>query len=136
MGTRKNKLVLLFIAFTLAVTPLRGAFAQADDAASSTEAESHCAQMQVADTHPPEHRMGQPGQDKADPAGHSCDQDCDGTCCDGSCNACTHGVSTALNAAPAFAPVFAGAILNTANPGDFPKRSLPPPLHPPATLHS
>jgi len=136
MGTRYKKLVLLFIAFTLAVTPLRGASAQANDATSSAEDESHCAQMLAANTHPPEQHMAQTEQDKADPAGHSCDQDCDGTCCDGSCNACTHGVFTALSAAPSFAAVFTGAIQNTATLGNFPKRSLPPPLHPPATLRS
>lgn len=136
MNTRSNKLVLLLIAITLVVSPLRGAIALADAAPSGTEAESHCAQMQAANAHPPELHMAQPGQDKVDPASHDCEQGCGGSCCDGTCNACVHAVTTALNGSPAFQPIIPGAVLNSISSDFFPERSLPPPLHPPATLRS
>ncbi|NNG12775.1 MAG: hypothetical protein HKM88_05945 [Halobacteria archaeon] len=136
MSTRCNKLVLLVIAFTLAVTPLRGTFALQIDTADSKADESHCAQMQADIGHPPEHQQARYDQGTEDPAGHDCEQGCGGACCDGTCNACAHGVPTAMTGALPFQPGFADAVLNSRHSHVFPERSLPPPLHPPAALLS
>jgi hypothetical protein len=136
MNTRLNKLVLLFVAFAMAVTPLRGAFALTADTAANAGLESHCAQMQADNDHPPEHLQARHDQGTEDPAGHECEQGCDGACCDGACNACAHGVPTAMTGTPQLQPSYAGAVLNSINSDVFPDRSLPPPLHPPASLHS
>lgn len=135
MDTRCSKLILLVVAFTLAVAPLRGAFALVDDAAGSVTAETHCDQMQ-GDMHPPEHLQTQLDQGNADPSGHDCEQGCGGSCCDGACTVCVHGVPTAMTGTLLFLSVFSGAVQNTVSSHAFPERSLPPPLHPPATLRS
>jgi hypothetical protein len=45
-------------------------------------------------------------------------------------------VTTALNGSPVFQQIISGAVQNTVSSHAFPERSLPPPLHPPATLRS
>jgi hypothetical protein len=136
MYTRYNKLVLLIVTFTLAFAPLRGGFALAADTAVGADAESHCAQMQADNGPSSEHQQARDEQDKADPAGHDCEQGCGGACCEGACNACVHAVPTALNGTLSFQPVFSATVLNSISSDVFPERSLPPPLHPPAALHS
>ena len=136
MDTRHSKLLLVIIAFALAVAPLRGTLALTAATAAGTDVESHCAQMQADNVHPPDHQQARYNQGTEDSAGHDCEQGCGGACCDGTCNACTHGVPTAMTGALPFQPGFADAVLNSRHSHVFPERSLPPPLHPPAALLS
>ncbi len=110
MASRANKFLLLVVAFSLAITPLRAAFPAFDDASVTTAAPSHCDQMDNQSGHAPAHHPIDHGPDADETAAHDCETGCNGSCCEGSCNACTHGVSTALGAAPSFAAVFTGAI--------------------------
>jgi hypothetical protein len=125
-----HKLLLILVTLSVALAPLRGAWALPEAATPDTA--SHCAGMQ--------HDMQQMDHDAGhgDSTGnntHKCKSGCNGSCCDKSCSVCMH----------ATAAIPAGVILLRAAPDhehglpvayNFPDRHPDPPLHPPITIHS
>jgi hypothetical protein len=128
MHTRPHKWFLIMIALALAVAPLRGAWAMAIPA--PTEGTSHCAQMDMPTTATPADRQL---QDSATETGHTCEQGCKGACCDGACKACVHAAS-ALADTVIITPELHDTPRYTMVRVSFPKRTVIPPLRPPASL--
>ena len=128
MHTRPHKWFLVMIALALAVAPLRGAWASSMPAAA--EDTSHCAQMdmQSVDT-----AGSTQQQDSAPDTGHNCEQDCSGSCCDAACNACVHAAS-ALSDTVIVTLELHATTRDTMLRVAFLKRTVVPPLRPPASL--
>ena len=123
--------MLIFVAFALAVSPLRGALAlpvmaPADDT-------THCDQMQTV-MQSPDHMAGM--QDSAtDDSDHDCDQDCGGNCCDGACNTCAHGSIALSNPGAAFSDTPNNSLTIAVSYG-VSGRTDHPPFRPPISLPS
>jgi hypothetical protein len=125
-----HKLLLVMVALSVALAPLRGALALPEPATPDTG--SHCAGMQH-DMQQMDHDTGH-GSDTGNNS-HNCKSGCNGACCDKSCSSCWH----------ASAAIPASVILLHAAPDqerglpaacNFTDRHLAPPLHPPTALHS
>lgn len=128
MYTRPHKLFLILLALALAVAPLRGAWAIS--VPDATESTSHCAQMDMPTAGTPADMQQ---QDSATETGHSCEQGCTGACCDAACNACVHATS-ALSDTVIISLELHATPRDTMFPAAFPKRTVIPPLRPPASL--
>jgi hypothetical protein len=128
MHTRPHKWFLILLALALAVAPLRGAWAISIPAA--TESTPPCHQMDMPAAGTPSDMQQ---QDNATETSHSCEQDCTGACCDAACNACVHAAS-ALSDSVIFMPELHATPRDTMFRASFPKRTVIPPLRPPASL--
>ena len=128
MHTQTQQWFLVMIALALAIAPLRGGWATSTLANSGST--SHCDQMdmQAADT-----QTGMQQQVGADEAGDKCKQGCNGSCCDSLCNACTQSPST-LPASVFSTPHLHDTLLDIMVLTSFTKRTVIPPLRPPASL--
>ena len=130
MRRRLHTLLLILVTLSVALAPLRGAWAQPDTGTPDTD--SHCAGMQ--------HDMQQMNHDydpggKTDSRPHKCKSGCNGSCCDQDCTACLH----ATVALPVSMLMLRDSPVHThyLPPLDnFPVRHLKPPLRPPLELHS
>ncbi len=127
MRRRLHTLLLILVTLSVALAPLRGAWALPDDA-GTTATESHCADMQQMN-----HDADPSGKTDSQP--HKCKSGCNGSCCDQGCTACLH--------ATAAIPVSVIILRDSPAPthslplaGSFPERHLKPPLRPPLALHS
>ena len=130
MRRRLHILLLILVTLSVAIAPLRGAWALPDAGTANTG--SHCAGMQ--------HDMQQMNHD-ADPSGktgsqpHKCKSDCNGSCCDQGCTTCLHATA----AIPASVIMLRDSPAHTHSlplADNFPERHLKPPLRPPLALHS
>jgi hypothetical protein len=125
-----HKLLLILVTLSVALAPLRGAWALPE--AASPDTESHCAGMQH-DMQQMDHDAGH--GDKAGNNSHKCKAGCNGSCCDKSCSACLHATAAipgsviVLRAAPDHEQGLPVAC-------NFPERHPDPPLHPPTAIHS
>jgi len=131
MSRRLHKLLLVFIALALAVSPLRGALALS--AMSAEDGVMHCTNMhdgmQTMD------HMAAMQDTTADNPGPGCDQGCDGDCCDGACKTCAHG-SVALLATMAVMADLHDMPLKISVSQDVSGRTVLPPFRPPIFLQS
>lgn len=128
MHPRPHNWFLILLALALAVAPLRGAWAISIPAATESTAPCHQMDMPAADT-PADMQQ----QDSATETGHSCEQGCTGACCDAACSACVHAASALLNTVN-ITPELHATPRDTMLPAAFPKRTVIPPLRPPASL--
>jgi hypothetical protein len=128
MHVRTHKWLLVMIALALAVAPLRGAWSISMPA--NTESTSHCAQMDMQTAAASSETQQ---QNSATESGQPCEHGCDGACCDGACNACAHGASFLSNTVNV-TPELHGTPLDAMSLLAFPKRTVIPPLRPPASL--
>lgn len=128
MHTRPHKWFLILLALALAVAPLRGAWAISIPVATESTAPCHQMDMPAADT-----LADMQQQDSATETGHSCEQDCTGACCDAACNACVHATS-ALSDTVIISLELHATPRDTMFRAAFPKRTVIPPLRPPASL--
>jgi hypothetical protein len=125
MHRRLHNLLLILVALSVAIAPLRGAWALPE--ATAADAPSHCTGMQH-DMQQVNHHTD-PG-DKTDSKPQQCKPGCKGSCCDQNCSTCLHAT-----AAVAASPV---VLRDTpAHEHALPaadrviKRYLKPPLRPP-----
>ena len=125
MSQRPNRLILLLLAITLAVAPLRATLAL--PAQSSADDMSHCADMQHGDAMPGMHHM-----DDADDKGQQCRSGCNGDCCDNACSSCVHPV-TALPGDGLTTTRNHHLSLKQALASRYSDRTVIPPLRPPAS---
>ena len=126
MHRRLHTLLLILVTLSVALAPLRGAWALPEVTTPGTG--SHCAGMQQMD-----HDAGH--GDNTGNNSHKCKSGCNGSCCDKSCNLCLH----------ATVAIPASVIVLHATPDhehrlpvadNFPDRHLKPPLRPPLALHN
>ena len=128
MHTRPHKWFLVMIALALAVAPLRGAWAISMPAATESTPPCHQMDMQTAAT-----AADMQQQDSATETGDSCEQDCTGACCDAACSACVHAAS-ALADTVIITPALHATPRDELFQASFTKRTVIPPLRPPASL--
>ncbi|HAJ92584.1 MAG TPA: hypothetical protein DCO71_08235 [Gammaproteobacteria bacterium] len=124
MDRRLQKLLLVLITITLAITPLRGAWAIADSPA--TDSGSHCDQMQDTES------MADMQHDNHAGSAPDSKQDCNGSCCDDSCSTCVHG-SSAISSYHTVTAGVTDAPINTIFPVTFTGRTVTPLLRPPTS---
>ncbi len=125
-----HKLLLILIALSVALAPLRGALALPQVA--TPDSESHCAGMQH-DMQQMDHDAGHGDNTGNDP--HKCKSGCNGSCCDKGCNVCVHA-KAAIPACVILLRAAPGHRHGLPVAGNFPERHPDPPLHPPIALHS
>jgi len=135
MHRHLHNLLLLLVTLSLALAPLRGAWALPE--AVTPDPGSHCTGMQ--------HDMQQTGQHAGhggntggdtDSTPHNCKFGCNGSCCDQDCATCLHHGTAAI---PANLFLLHDAPVQLCGPAaadNFPQRHLKPPLRPPLTFHS
>ena len=129
MNRQIYRILLVIVASTLALAPLRGVLAL--PAIAAADDTSHCLQMQ--------HGMQSPDQldgmqdSTVDDSDHDCDPGCGGDCCDGACNACAHG-SVALSSVIAVTSGIHNNSLNLTVSFGVSGRTVHPPFRPPIFL--
>lgn len=131
MRRRLHTLLLVLVTLSVALAPLRGAWALPDDA-GTTDTESHCAGMQH-DMQQMNHHADQRGNTDSQP--HKCKPGCNGSCCDQGCTACLHGTA----AISASLIVLRDSLIHMHGlllADSVPERHLKPPLRPPLALLS
>jgi hypothetical protein len=130
MSKHPNRLVLLLLALTLAVAPMRGILAM--PAPASDAGDSPCAgmqhDMQHGDARPAMHHEGDPAE-----SGEPCGTGCNGDCCDNACSGCAHPATALLNSSIATAAAHHPPRKN-ARITRFSDRTVIPLLRPPASL--
>lgn len=125
-----HTLLLILITFSVAIAPLRGAWALPD--ASTANTGSHCAGMQH-DMQQMNHHADQRGKTDSQP--HKCKSGCNGSCCDQGCTACLHA-TTAIPANVIILRDSPAHMRGLPLASNFPERHLKPPLRPPLAIHS
>ncbi len=129
MSKRTHKLMMILLSLALAVSPLRATWALSMTATVDTDA--HCAQMQE-DKNAADSVMAK--DDRNTGYGHPCNNDLDGASFDGACTSCAHA-TPALSYSAFVTPDNYVLYLNNISSDAFPKRTVIPPLRPPAPLH-
>jgi hypothetical protein len=130
MHRRLHNLLLVLVTLSVALAPMRGAWALPEAATPDTE--SHCAGMQH-DMQQMDHGTGHVGNTGNN--SHKCKSGCNGSCCDKSCSVCLHATVAipasviVLRAAPEHEHSLPVAC-------NFADRHPDPPLHPPTVIHS
>jgi len=128
MHHRLHKLLLVLITLSVALAPLRGAWALPEAGTASTE--SHCAGMQ----HDMQQMQHHADHDGTDSEPHVCKAGCNGSCCKQGCSICLHLTTAAIPASLVILRNITVYEQHQTGADGFPERHLKPPLRPPLAL--
>ena len=130
MHRRLHTLLLILVTLSVALAPLRGAWALPET--TTPDSGSHCAGMQH-DMQQMDHGAGQ--GDNTGNKTHKCKSGCNGSCCDKGCSICLHA-TTAIPASVILLHPVPEHEHGLTVADNFPERHPDPPLHPPIATPS